>query len=129
MGVEFYITRANFWAVNKETQITPEAWLAFIDSDSDLAWETRNGDYHTFWSGPSSYKETWLDWSDGNIYTKWPDTQLYRKMLEIAECPKARVMDDDGNIYSTPSDREYNPGRLLNVRSWHRADKLSELKV
>ncbi len=122
MGEKFYITRANFWAENKETQITPETWLAFIDSDSDLTRETRNGDYHTFWSGPSSYKETWLDWSDGNIYTKWPDTQLYRKMLEIAECPKARVMDDDGNIYSPPSDREYGPGRLLNVRFWHKAD-------
>ena len=61
MDVEFYITRANFWAENKETQITPEAWLAFIDSDSDLTRETRDGDYHTFWSGPSSYKETCHD--------------------------------------------------------------------
>jgi len=28
-----------------------EEWLAFIDSDSDLTRETRNGDFHTFWSG------------------------------------------------------------------------------
>lgn len=113
-------------AEHKETQIPPEAGLAFIDSDSDLTRDTRNGDYHTFRLGLSSHKETWLDWNDGNIYTKWPDTQLYRKMLEIAECLKARVMDDDGNIYSTPSVREYGPGRLLNVRSWLKTDECAE---
>lgn len=109
MGVEFYITRADFWAENEEAQITPEEWLSLIDSDSELTRDVKNGDYHALWPGASSYDEAWLDWSDGNIYTKWPDTQLYRKMLDIAECLNARIMDDDGHIYSTPSDWEYDP--------------------
>lgn len=46
MGVEFHITRADFWAENDEAQITPEEWLAFIDSDSDLTRDLKNGDYH-----------------------------------------------------------------------------------
>jgi len=109
MGVEFYITRADFWAENEEAQITPEEWLSLINSDSELTRDVKNGDYHALWSGASSYDKAWLDWSDGNIYTKWPDTQLYRKMLDIAECLNARIMDDDGHIYRTPSDWEYDP--------------------
>lgn len=109
MGVEFYITRADFWAENEEAQITHEEWVAFIDSDNELTRDLKNGDYHALWSGPSSHNEAWLDWSDGNIYTKWPDTQIYKKMLYIAECLHARVMDYEGNIYSAPSDWEYDP--------------------
>ncbi|WP_312045451.1 hypothetical protein [Erwinia sp.] len=109
MGVEFYITRADFWAENEEAQITHEEWVAFIDSDNELTRDLKNGDYHALWSGPSSHNEAWLDWSDSNIYTKWPDTQIYKKMLYIAECLHARVMDDEGNIYSAPSDWEYDP--------------------
>jgi hypothetical protein len=109
MGIEFYITRADFWAENEEAQITPDEWLSLINSDSELTKDLKNGDYHALWSGASSHDEAWLDWSDGNIYTKWPDTQLYRKMLGIAERLNARVMDDNGNIYSAPSDWEYDP--------------------
>lgn len=36
MGVEFYITRADFWAENEGSQITPEEWLSLIDSDNEL---------------------------------------------------------------------------------------------
>lgn len=61
------------------------------------------------WSGPSLYEEPWLDWIAGNIYTKWPDTYLYRKMLRIAKYLNAQVMDDDGVIYSDESHWEYDP--------------------
>lgn len=36
MGIEFYITRADFWAENEEAQITPDEWLSLINSDSEL---------------------------------------------------------------------------------------------
>ncbi len=36
MGVELYITRADFWAENEEAKITPEEWLSLIDSDKEL---------------------------------------------------------------------------------------------
>ena len=104
-----YITRVDFWAENEEAKITPEEWLSLIDSDNELTIDLKNGDYHALWSGASSHDESWLDWNDGNIYTKWPDTHLYRKMLDIAGFLGARVMDDDGNIYSDPSAWEYDP--------------------
>lgn len=113
MGVELYITRADFWAENEEAQITPEEWLSLIDSDNELTIDLKNGDYHALWSGASSHDEAWLDWNDGNIYTKWPDTQLYRKMLDIAGFLGAQVMDDDSNIYSDPSAWEYDPPSTL----------------
>lgn len=36
MGIEFYITRAEFWADNDDTQITSDEWLSYINSDNEL---------------------------------------------------------------------------------------------
>ncbi|HAE78299.1 hypothetical protein JC794_04085 [Morganella morganii] len=109
MGVEFHITRAEFWVENEDAQITADEWLNYINNDNELNRYIINGDYHALWSGPSLYEEPWLDWSAGNIYTKWPDTGLYRKMLQIAKHLNARVMDDEGTIYSDESQWEYDP--------------------
>lgn len=109
MGVEFYITRADFWADNNDAQITSEEWLSCVDSDDELRIDPRNGDCHALWSGPSRYDEPWLDWSGGNIYTTWPDTDLYLKMLKIATRLNAKVMDEEGTVYSDESGWEYDP--------------------
>ena len=113
MSVEFYITRAEFWADNGDVQITSDEWINYINSDNELSQYVVNGDYHALWSGPSLYDESWLDWSDGNIYTKWPDTYLYRKMLRIAKHLSARVMDDNGTVYSDESQWEFDPTSKL----------------
>jgi hypothetical protein len=110
MGVEFHITRAEFWAENEGQQITSNEWLDLVNADSELTLDKKNGEFYVVWHGQSAYEEPWLEWSDGNIYTKWPDTHLYRKMLQIAAALNARVMDDDGTIYSGPNDWEYVPG-------------------
>ena len=109
MGVEFHITRAEFWADNEDAQITADEWLNYVNNDYELSRDVINGDYQALWSGPSSYEAAWLDWSAGNIYTKWPDTYLYRKMLSIAKDLNAQVMDDDGTIYRDESQWEYDP--------------------
>ena len=108
MGVEFYITRADFWAENDDAQITSEEWLSCVDGDDELRIDTRNGDYHALWLWPSRNDEPWLDWSAGNIYTTWPDTGLYRKMLKLATRLNAKVMDEGGTVYSDESDWEYD---------------------
>ncbi|MIE72463.1 hypothetical protein EL06_24475 [Salmonella enterica subsp. diarizonae] len=107
MGVECYITRAEFLADNEDAQITADEWLNYINDDDELSGNTINGDYHALWPGHSLYEELWPGWSTGNIYTKWPDTGLYRKMLGIARPLNARVMEDDGTIYSDDSQWEY----------------------
>lgn len=109
MGVEFHITRAEFWADNDDAQITADEWLNYINNDNELSRCTINGEYHALWSGPSLYEEPWFDWSAGNICTKWPDTFMYRKMLVIAKHLNASVMDDDGTIYSHESQWEFDP--------------------
>lgn len=61
------------------------------------------------WHRQSVYEEPWLEWSDGNIYTKWPDTYLYRKMLQITSALNVRMMDDNGTAYNGPNNWEYLP--------------------
>jgi hypothetical protein len=110
MGVDFYITRAEFFADNDRDPISPEEWLAYVARDPELRLYPVNGPHYVLWSGPSAYEEPWLDWSQGNIITKWPDTALYRKMLSVAGKLGAQIQDDNGTVYSLPTDWEFDPG-------------------
>src|SRR5688572_10754634 len=109
MGLEFHITRAEFWAENEANQITAEEWLAYLASDPELNLDTWNGKYHALWSGSSAYQEPWLDWFQGNVSTKWPDTALYRKMLKVAAALSAQEQDDEGTVYTKDTDWSFNP--------------------
>lgn len=109
MGVEFHITRADFWADNDSDQITSDEWLAVVHSDSELSLDQKNGEFFALWLGKSAYEEPWLEWVSGNISTKWPDTALYRKMLQIAALLNAKVMDDDGTEYRSPNEWDFTP--------------------
>jgi hypothetical protein len=109
MGVELYITRADFWAQNDGCQITREEWLSYLEKDPELKLEPENGSYFARWLGQSEYAEPWLDWNQGNISTKWPDTALYIKMLSVASALGAKIQDDDGTIYSRVGDWVFSP--------------------
>jgi hypothetical protein len=109
MGLELHITRAEFWADNDGKEITAEEWLSYVASDSELKLDPRNGKYHAMWLGKSAYDEPWLDWFQGNVNTKWPDTALYRKMLKVATALNAQVQDDDGTVYSKNTDWSFDP--------------------
>lgn len=111
MGVELYITRAEFWADNESSPITPQEWHAYIASDPELRLQPENGPHHVLWLGKSRYEEPWLDWQQGNIATKWPDTALYQKMLAIAGALNAQIQDGDGNLYRQPTDWRFEPER------------------
>jgi hypothetical protein len=109
MGVELHITRAELWAENDHAPITAEEWLAYVASDPELRPWPENGPYFVRWAGPSKYEEPWLDWFQGNVSTKWPDTALYRKMLQVAQALNAQVQDDDGTPYRKEADWEFDP--------------------
>jgi hypothetical protein len=109
MGVELYITRAAFWADNDDAPIPAEEWLAFIAADPELSLDPTKGDHVACWHGTSAYPDPWLDWFQGNIHTKWPDTALYRKMLQIAKALGGQVQDDDGTVYQSPNDWQFEP--------------------
>lgn len=123
MGVEFHITRAEFWAENDDNQISSDEWLNIINSDPELSLSPRNGEFNAIWNGDGSDGEDWLDWSGGNIYTKWPPSPLYRKMLQISQKLNAKVMDDDGTIYETPDAWQYdNKSRIYPTPNSSRND-------
>lgn len=109
MGVDFHITRAEFWAENEDETISEQEWKQYVEQDSELDFHPENGNNHAVWKGESEHEEPWLDWFEGNIYTKWPDTALYEKMLKIAQDLGAHVQDDDGTNYPSEADWRYSP--------------------
>ncbi len=109
MGVELYITRAEFWADNEPSPITAEEWLSYVESDPELSLDTSQGEYFARWQGKSAHEDPWLDWFEGNISTKWPDVALYVKMLQVAQALGGRVQDDDGVVYQSPADWQFDP--------------------
>lgn len=94
MGHDIHITRRKFWA-DKGNDITAQDWLAYVKSDPELRPMPKNGPYFVQWGNDS-----WLDWSDGVIYTKNPNDALLAKMAAIAKQFGATVQDDDGVIYN-----------------------------
>jgi hypothetical protein len=109
MGVELRITRAEFWAENDNAKISADEWQSYVASDAELKAWPANGRYFVRWLGSSQYDEPWLDWFEGNIVTKWPDTALYKKMLKIATALGAQVQDEEGTVYRTESEWEFDP--------------------
>ncbi len=107
MGYDLHITRAKNWFENEGCEISVEEWLALIRSDAELKLAGYNGEYFALWSGKSKYEDPWLDWCDGNIYTKNPDGPIIGKMLEIAKRLKAKVQGDDGEVYFGPDQNQY----------------------
>jgi len=133
MGVEFHITRADFWADNQENQISSEEWLETVNADPELTIDDKNGEFFVIWNGDSIHKTACLEWSAGNVSTKWPDTALYHKMLKIAEKLNAKVMDDNGTLYESPESWDYAPTNAVvhstdeHYQSGSRAQRYSTL--
>jgi hypothetical protein len=113
MGVDLHITRADFWAMNDDAQISEDEWIAYVATDAELRLAPKLGPKMVRWvpqTAPGSrYADPWLEWSQGNVSTKWPDTVLYRKMLKIAAALGAHVQDDDGHPYVSETDWEFEP--------------------
>jgi hypothetical protein len=65
-----------------------------------MSLQPQNGPYFAQWNGPSTHNGPWLDWQDGQIYAKNPDSTLIEKMIAIARQFDAKVQGDDGEIYS-----------------------------
>ena len=109
MCVALYATRAGFWADNDDQPITSEAWLTYVSRDPEFKLDPRNGPYFALRPGKSEHEAPWLDWFQGNINTKWPDTALYNKMPLVASALGAKVQDDDENVFAKVGDWVLNP--------------------
>jgi hypothetical protein len=77
MGVDLHITRAETWCYSEVNPITKDERLVYVDADKELELVGESG--YVIWHGLSKYSEPWLEWSEGEIKTKCPDTALYKK--------------------------------------------------
>jgi hypothetical protein len=103
MGYDLHITRKKFWADPDGPQITAAEWLAYVAADPQLRLEGNSQRHTVKLSVESEHDEPWLEWFQGDVYTKNPDEPILAKMLEIAKALNARVQGDDGEIYRSPS--------------------------
>jgi len=99
MGYDLHITRAEFWAENEGQEISAEEWLEVVHSDPLLAINNLNGPHFAELQLPNSDTQRWLDWCEGNIFTKNPDRKTLGKMLQVASHLGASVQGDDGESY------------------------------
>jgi hypothetical protein len=103
MGYDFHITRRNDW-YDEGADISADEWLKYVESDPELSIDESNGKYFAIW------KEDWLDWHRGEIYTKNPRRNLVEKMIQIANRLNAKVQGDEGEVYidssQVPDDEE-----------------------
>ncbi len=104
MGYDVHITRASEWSQNEGQEITREEWLAQVQSDPELALDLQNGPCFAVWSRPSQNPDAWIDWFNGDLFTKNPDRALVGKMLQIATRLGAKVQGDDGEEYRSTAD-------------------------
>jgi hypothetical protein len=109
MGVELYISRAELPSQNDEVEISIIEWLDLVASDSELTILSESDPYCAVWSGGSKHEKPWFEWSNGNIETKWPDTELFKKMLQLASNLNAKIRDGDGGLYASGDDWVFDP--------------------
>jgi hypothetical protein len=122
VGYDLHITRRKDWS-QAGHDITAEEWLAYVQKDPELSLSPEDGPYFAKWSGESKYPDPWLDWTEGNIYTKNPDEALIDKMAAMARELRALVQGDDGEIYQSGHEPPVypRPSALDRLRNWMRA--------
>jgi hypothetical protein len=115
MGYDLHITRRTRW-FDSGRDITANEWLAYVAADPELVLQPGNSSYFALCSGDSQLDQPWLDWADGQICTKYPDSSLITKMVAIAQAFGATVQGDDGEIYSSGADAPRQPRLSLRER-------------
>jgi hypothetical protein len=103
MGYELHITRRKQWFDDGD-DIGKEEFIAYVRSDAEFTYPGECGDDFADWRSPSSAYTSWLQWFDGRILTKNPEAEFVDKMVAIAECLKATVQGDDGEVYRSSAE-------------------------
>lgn len=99
MGYDVHITRRDEWSDDKGPAITREEWQAVLANDTEL--ERIDEEDTARMLDPSHHAARFFWYSPhGSIFVKKPNRSVLMKMLEIAEKLEARVIGDDGEVYS-----------------------------
>ena len=76
MSYEVHITRKKFWADEEGPAITPEEWLAYIETDPQLRLVPKSANHKVILSIKSPLRDPWLEWHEGEIRSTGPDEVL-----------------------------------------------------
>ena len=117
MGYDLHITRKEYWFddYSDARDITLSEWYSYIDSDSELELteeEFKSESGFCEWNAHPLNTSAWLDYSNGDVYTKNTDDPTKIKMLAIAQVLNAKVQGDDGEIYVISRTNEVAIGPL-----------------
>ena len=101
MGYDLHITRKEFWSDEDGPTIRIDEWIAYLNGDPEIEADPENPGLENW--RLAKHPEKWPLWWDrrGEIYTKNPDSEVIKKMVQIAESLHARVLGDDDEIYGT----------------------------
>lgn len=118
MGYELHITRKENWLdEDPELDISMKEWTDLVNNDPEMrldheATATKTGgetiivysEGLSVWTAYSREgirgNDAWFSYDRGNICVKNPDTEIIQKMLLIASLLRAKVMGDDGELYT-----------------------------
>ena len=105
MGYDIHITRRKDWSDDDSgAPITEAEWLALAQRDPTLKSVEHS---RTFFEVTDS--AGWFDLFEGNLFTKNPDSQTFRKAHSLAADLAAKVQGDDGEVY-VPNGESFDPG-------------------
>lgn len=99
MGYDLHISRKKDWSDPEGLVISFDEWVNYVSSDPSVQKDPVNGQHDFLYvAHPFEPKPLW--WNEGEIYTKNPDKETVKKLVEIAQSLGARVLGDDGETYS-----------------------------
>ncbi|HWY77064.1 MAG TPA: hypothetical protein VN281_15680 [Verrucomicrobiae bacterium] len=107
MGYDVHITRKKLWWNEDGPVITAEEWLRYVASDPQLRLDPTSERHSVTINIQSDFPDPWLEWFDGDIYSKNPDEAIRGKMIQIATALGAKVQGDDGEIYRSGKADDY----------------------
>jgi hypothetical protein len=116
MGYDLHITRKGHWA-DEGPNISVDEWLAVVASDPEMRLDPSNGPNFALWSRTDGAGDGWLDWNEGNIFTKNPDNAFIAKMAAIAKQLGAQVQGDEGERYDHDGQPQRETARSFLARA------------
>lgn len=99
MSYDIHITRAEFWAENRNAKIRLEEWINVAKGDARL--EHRGDNVFAAVGFGSTGEDVPILWYAGDVYSENPNQAVVRLMEDLAQRLGARVQGDDGEIYAS----------------------------
>jgi len=120
MGYDVFVTRAEHHFDGSQTPIPEGDWRAIIDNDPYLSAPDEAYQNYAVWASPGRKPGSWIDWANGNLFTRSPDDSFLRKLIELAGLLAAVVQGKDGERYGLEADHvvriepiKENPGPVV----------------